>query len=219
MMKRATVLLLIWSPLATAEFQPYLTLHSFTYVEPVSITYVFQNDNNRFEGGDTALTHNWVETGVVYNNFGVGIIGRYDYDLKFSEDTAEFYHLTNNKKPLPEGRTFDLYLNAKHVYSNGVRFSYGYALTSNTDINIGLSYLKGTRLTDGTIQGRGVVLSENDYDFQFDVDYFYSEDTIFERRVDSPQGKGYSVDLSLNWDISQKLGLDLNVIDLIGRIY
>ncbi|MEJ2181195.1 MAG: hypothetical protein P8Y28_12370, partial [Gammaproteobacteria bacterium] len=146
-------------------------------------------------------------------------LGRYDYDLKFSEDTAEFYYLIDNKKPLPQGREFNLSLDAYNTQSEGVRFSYTHAFQRNSRFNIGLSYLRGIWLTDGSAQGRGVALSESDYDFQFDVNYYYSEDILFERNVGSPDGEGYSIDFSVDWEITPKFGFNLRVIDLIGRMY
>lgn len=209
----------MWSPVTLAGVQSYLTLHSFTYVEPIAIQDAFHNNTKHFDGGETALTHNWVEIGAAYNSFGVGLVGRYDYELEFSKDTAEFYYLTNNKKPLHQGREYNLDLDAKYIQSTGVRFSYAYALNPNTNINVGVSYLTGVRLTDGSIHGRALALAQNDYDFQFDVNYFYSKDSLFDRDVTPPDGNGYSIDLAMDWDITQNLATNLRIIDLIGRIY
>jgi hypothetical protein len=218
-MKHFVLLLLLSPPVTLAGAQSFLTFRSFSYVEPVAIQDALHNNTEHFDGGETALTHNWAEIGATYNNFGVGAVGRFDYELTFSKDTAEFYYLTNNKKPLPQGREFNLDLEAKHIQSTGVRFSYDYALTPNADINVGVSYLNGVRLTDGSIHGSALVLAQNDYDFQFDVDYFYSKDSLFDRNVGPPDGKGYSIDLSMDWDITQNLGANLQIVDLFGRIY
>ncbi|WP_455207853.1 hypothetical protein [Kaarinaea lacus] len=211
--------LLLWVPVSLAGTAPYVVIDLFTYSEPVPVTDVINNRNGEFSGGEIAFTHNWAEIGATYNNFGVGILGRYDYDLKFSEDTAEFYYLINNKKPLPQGRVFDLSLDAKHTHSEGVRLSYLYPLNKKTNITVGLSYLRGVWLTEGKAQGQGIALAENDYDFQFNVDYYYSEDLIFERKIDTPAGDGFSIDFALDWSITNDLALNLRVIDLIGRIY
>ena len=218
MKKQCVYLLLIWPTLTLADPQAYFSLNSFSYSEPIPVRQLDQN-NYDFDGGEIALTHNWAEIGVTYNNFGVGILGRYDYDLNFSKDTAEFYYLVNNKKPLQQGKKYDLFLEAKHTYSKGVRFSYYFPVIHDTKMNVGLSYLQGIWMTEGKARGRGVALSEKDYDFQFDVDYYYSEDVMFERQTDTPTGQGYSFDISLDWQINRKAGLKLRVIDLFGKIY
>ena len=214
------VALLFFLPaIALAGVSPYLSLHTFTYSEPITIQNILNDSSDSFTGGEDALTHNWAEIGATYNNFGVGILSRYDYDLEFSEDTAEFYYLIENKKSLPQGRVFDLYLETKHTQSDGVRFSYTHTFKRNINVNIGLSYLRGVWLTEGKAQGQGVALTENDYDFQFDVNSYDSEDMIFERKIDSPEGTGYSIDFSLDWEVNQQWEFNLRVIDLIGRMY
>ena len=218
-MKLLLLSLFLWTPVCLAGTAPYVVIDLFTYSEPVTVADVINNRNGEFSGGEIALTHNWAEVGATYNNFGIGILGRYDYDLEFSEDTAEFYYLINNKKPLPTGRMFDLSLDAKHTHSEGVRLSYLYQLNKKTNITLGLSYLRGVWMTEGNAQGQGVALAENDYDFEFNVDYYYSEDLILERRVDAPSGDGYSIDFALDWTVVNNLNLNLRIIDLLGRIY
>jgi len=210
---------LTWIPVCIADTAPYIVLDLFTYSEPVTVGDVIHNRNGDFAGGDTAMTHNWAEIGATYNTFGVGILGRYDYDLEFSEDTAEFYYLIRNKKTLPAGKVFDLSLKAKHTRSEGVRFSYLYKFHKSANITFGLSYLRGIWMTEGNARGQSVALSENDYDFAFDVNYYYSEDLLLERHVDAPTGKGYSIDFDLDWTVVNNLSLNLRVIDLVGRMY
>ncbi|WP_455210867.1 hypothetical protein [Kaarinaea lacus] len=198
---------------------PYFVMDTFNYSEPYSIHNAIYGEEESFVRGDTVLTHNWGEMGVTYKNFGIGYVHRYDTDLQFSEDTAEFYHLINNRKPLPEGREFDLRLNAKQYRTEGIRLSYTFELVKKTRLAIGLSYLKGLELTDGSAQGNATILDQGDYDFQFDVDYYYSKDFLFERKVDSPQGQGYSLDFYFDWAITQSLNFKLRGIDVVGKLY
>lgn len=198
---------------------PYFVIDTFSYSEPYSIHNAINGGEEPFTGGDTALTHNWGEIGVTYKKFGIGFVQRYDTDLQFSEDTAEFYHLINNRLTLPEGREFELSLEAKQYRTEGIRLSYTFDLLKKTRLNVGLSYLKGLELTDGSAQGYATILDYGDYNFQFDVDYYYSKDFLFERKVDSPQGQGYSLDFFFDWGITQNLNFKLRGIDVIGKLY
>jgi hypothetical protein len=198
---------------------PYMVLDSFSYSEPYSIYNAVNGGKDSFTRGDTALTHNWAEIGASYKKFAVGYLNRYDYDLRFSEDTAEFYHLINNRKPLPEGREYDLSLSVKHYRTEGVRLSYTFDPLKSLRLNVGLSYLKGIALTDGSAQGNATILDQGDYDFRFNVDYYYSQDLLFERKAQEPQGQGYSLDLAFDWGISPKVNFSARAVDLIGQIY
>lgn len=197
---------------------PYMVLDSFSYSEPYSIYNAVNGGQEPFVRGDSALTHDWAEIGASYNKFSVGYLNRYDYDLRFSEDTAEFYHLINNRKPLPQGREYDLSLSVKHYRTEGIRVSHTFEPLESLQFNVGLSYLKGITLTDGSAQGNAAILDQGDYDFRFNVDYYYSQDQLFERKVQQPQGQGYSLDFAFDWGISPKVDLSMRAVDVIGQI-
>ena len=197
----------------------YIDTDLFAYSEPVTIKGAYNNWSGPFRGGGTAFTHNRVETGVTYKTWSLGILKRYDYEMEFSPDTAEFAYRVENKQPLEVGRTYHLDLKARHSYSDGVRLSHQYQPTSNLQLMWGVSYLQGRTLTEGVLKGTVTALAEGDYDFEFDVDYLYSEDVLFDRAVQGPQGEGYSVDLNIDWQPLDDLTTSLTIKDLYGRIY
>jgi hypothetical protein len=204
------------SPIAA---NPYLVIDSFSLSESVPISDAMGDWESTVREGDKAFTYNWAEAGATYKAFGLGYLTRYDYALKYSPETAEFYHLVKNKKSLPLDRQYELELAAKHTYSKGLRLSYYFQFNEQLEVTIGGSYLKGVRLTDGALRGIATAVAENDYDFNANVDYYYSEDVLFDRKVDTPDGVGYSIDSLINWRIRRDLNMRLAVIDLIGRMY
>lgn len=210
---------LAWLVSITASANPYVVVDLLAHNDAVSIDDTVHGWKGSIEDGNKAFTHDWVEIGANYKGIGVGILQRYDFELEYSPDTARFYHLVNNKKPLPTGKQFDLFLAARHTYSKGLRFSYQRRINQRFAFSLGWTYLKGLRLTEGQFKGKATALADNDYDFTADVDYFYSKDVLFERKVDPPDGEGYSIDTSVDWKIWRDLSVHLKVIDLIGRMY
>lgn len=198
---------------------PYFVIDSFSHSESVPIKDATENWESPIKDGDDAFTYNWAEIGATYKAFGLGYLARYDYNLEYSQDTAEFYHLVNNKKSLPIGEQYNLHLVAKQTYSEGVRLSYHFRFNKQLDITIGGSYLKGLRLTDGSLSGTATAIAENDYNFSANVDYYYSEDVLFDRKVDSPNGVGYSIDSLINWSVGHQFKMHLGITDLIGRMH
>ena len=196
----------------------YIDSSLFAYSEPVTVKGAMNNWSGPFRGGQAAITHNWLETGVSQGPWRLGIFKRYDYELEFSPDTADFIYRMENKQALQAGKTYQLDLRVRHSYSEGVRLSHEFHPEKGLSLALGLSYLRGLRLTEGALQGEATAVSANDYDFKFDVDYFYSKDSLFDREVHTPSGQGYSLDLLLVWRPDTQLTASLTVKDLVGRI-
>ncbi|MGD8939010.1 MAG: hypothetical protein PVJ72_06500 [Gammaproteobacteria bacterium] len=212
--------LLCWLQTSLVSANPYIVIDSFTRSESVPISDIVDDEwDSPIKNGDTAFSYNWAEIGATYKGFGLGYLSRYDYELKYSRDTAEFYHLVNNKKALPIGEQFNLLLIAKQIYSEGLRLSYQFQINKQLEFTIGGSYLKGLKLTEGKLSGAATAIAEKDYDFKADVNYFYSKDVLFKRKVNSPEGVGYSIDTQVNWNVLRDLSMRLQIVDLVGSIY
>jgi hypothetical protein len=204
---------------AASEYQPYADIQSITYSQPISIASMLGEWNPPFKGGDRALTYNKAELGVMGNGWQLGVFKRYDYLLTFSRQTARLYYLTDNHLPLEPGTQFPLRIEAHQQLSRGLRLGFNRRLSASLKIGLAASYLQGQALIDGKLKGNALVTAATDYDFQFDTDYTYSRDVLFERHVRAPQGDGYSLDLKLDWQANERLHGQLGIVDLIAKIY
>lgn len=213
-----SLLLLSSATPAFARDGVYLLVDSFSYSEPVPVRGYFNQWHTPFHDGRRGLTYNYAEAGVIEGNWSLGLVTRYDEYLRFSPDTADLYYRTANHLPLPQGRHYAVDLNAEHFATDGLRLAFLYPIQPALHIGMGLSYLQGNQLTDGTLRGAADVINATDYDYNLAVDYSYSEDHLFKRRVDTPTGRGYSLDLTMDWR-GDKLAAYLRVTDLLGRLY
>ena len=207
------------STAAADDYRPYTTLQSINYSQPISLASMLGEWNPPFKGGDKALTFNKAEIGVMGNGWQFGIFKRYDYFLKFSRSTAELYYLTENHLPLEAGKNYPLRIEARHQLSRGLRLGFQRNISPSLKVGLAASYLQGMELVDGKLDGNAVSTGDKDYDFQFDVDYTYSRDVLFERHTPAPQGDGYSLDLKLDWRPTMRFTGRLTVIDLLGKLY
>ncbi len=214
----ASLQLLCVSASADAQRQGYFHAESFSFSEPVPIRGYFSDWHSPFNGGERALTHNTVEGAISQGPCELGLVARYDYEMRFTRDTADLYYHIENRLPLDPGRHYAIDLEAEHFSATGLRL--GYRLTPHPDFNIGLglTYLNGHQLIDGSLSGGATALSVNDYDFNLGVDYRYSEDRLFKRNVSAPSGQGYSVDLQLDWHPGD-WRTHLHITDLLARLY
>jgi len=192
---------------------------SFSYSEAVSIHDVLNQWGGNFYGGSKAYTYNLSSAELYHGNYRVSLIHRYDYEMAFSRDTAEFYYITDNHLGLQSGRTYQLNLKVKQHYSRGLQLNYLYQARHDLSLNFGLGYLQGMKLSDGQLSGYTRVLSNSDYDFQFDLAYYYSKDALLERRVEPPKGNGFASDIDLDWRPTPNWRVDASIKDLYSRIY
>jgi len=190
-----------------------------SYSEPVALKFMLGERQAPFSKGSKAFTYNKAEVGFRWGNWQLGILERLDYQLEFSSETAELIYLAENRLPLEVGREYELRIKAQHNYSRGLRLAYRHKFSSRINVGLGASYLQGKALTDGTIQGSAQVTAERDYDFQFDTDYSYSRDILFERNVAPPSGNGYSLDLNIDWRPNKYFTAQLDVVDLVGKMF
>ncbi len=207
------------TPANSNEFSPYFSVDSFSYSETVSISDTLNNwKGDSFDKGKRQWTWNWVEAGIQYNHWSIGFLYRVDYDLRFTEDLSELYWLTENKENLPTGRNFDIVLSANAFKARGYRFAYRNTVANNVSFSVGLSYLSAYYMIEGDIWGDATALAENDYEFNLDLDYQYTKDTLFDREVEKPTGEGYALDASVTFSLTPKDHLQIQVSDLYGVI-
>ena len=211
---------LIYLSECTAGTEFYFSTDFFGYSEPVPAVDMIDFDwDGPFHGGKVALTHNKVEFGIVKDRWEFGLLTRYDYELEFSRDTAELYYLVDNELDLQEGREYDLHIKARHTYGDGFRLGYRYSFSNDFALTVGMALLRGQRLLDGELKGDAMALTKNDYEYLFDVDYYYSKDYIFDRDVENaPNGYGHAADLYLSWRRRQ-YSLQLQIMDIYARLY
>lgn len=210
------------SAVANAEsrstFQPYTRFTTLSYSEPVSLEAMLDDWHGDFRAGTTASTYNWAEIGADSGKWSIAWLGRYDYALSFSRDTAEIYYGSQNNVAPQLDRRYDLFIEAEHFSANGLRVSVAPPLPSNTHVRIGLSFLRASRVMSGTLHG-STRSSENATQLDADVNYTYSEDVLFDRHVTAPTGYGYALDLEWSATLSPKWYAALQLIDVLGTIY
>lgn len=213
------LLFLISTITRAGEYQPYLNIQSIAYSNAIAIKSIADDWQPPFYGGDRALTYNKIEAGVHWQRWQLGLLERCDYLLEFSPQTAEFLYLTKNKLPLEPGKTYELDINARHNCSHGVKAGYKGAITPTLRATLAASYLQSTALIDGSLKGSALVSAANDYDFQFDANYFYSRDVLFDRAVQAPSGQGYTLDIMFDWQPSAAISAQLGITDLASKVY
>lgn len=201
---------------------PYFVVDGFAYSETVPLESALHDwEGDAFRPGDRQWAWSWLEAGVQWGHFSLGYVLREHYDLRFTPDTADLYWRNANRADLPVNRVYDLNLYADHFKAQGVRVAFLDGVEFNhfgsLHYRMGVSYWQADDLINGTLVGQARAIADNDYVYQADLAYHYSEDRLFERQVAEPDGQGYSIDLALAWQAGRHR-LTLDIKDLWGEI-
>lgn len=203
---------------APVAWTPFVQIDAFAHAQPVPVRAYVDDWNAPLDSGSDAVTHNRFELGVRRGPWSVSYVQHYDYEIKASPDAALFYHQTRNRSALTTGTVYALEVDAYHLRRQGLRVGYSHEQGSWTWSG-GLSLLSGQKLLDGQLGGTATALGNKDYDYSAQVNYFYSRDELFERRVGAPAAKGYALDAGITGPLAPGVVLSLRVEDLWGAMH
>lgn len=209
-------LALLHSPVLRAEpWRPFVEADSFAHAEPVSIHAYINDWDGPLQSGSDAVTHNRLEIGVRHGAWSYGYVQRYDYEIKATRDAAVLYHQVKNKAELVPGTEYDLDVRAYHHRSQGLRLAFRQG-GAHWSVEPGLSLLSGQKLINGRIDGQATALGGKEYAYNAAVNYYYSEDVLFDRQVKAPSGEGFALDLRLDYRPDEHWRLSFVGQDLYG---
>lgn len=175
-----------------------LSATSINWSDPVAISDIEDWEDTDFQPGRHIFTKQAAFTGIRRGNTEVGVTGRYHYYLSFSEDTARWHYLEENDQIDDVKETFDVFLKANNVRGGGYYLAQTFSYP-NIDFFVRLSHLNLNRLTYGTAEGVYDPALHEGNQTDLIVDYAYTEERILNREVASPRGKGWVLDLGVEW--------------------
>ncbi|MFO1391851.1 MAG: hypothetical protein U1E94_06540 [Agitococcus sp.] len=199
-----------------------------TYSAPVSI-HAFTSDwHDDLKSGDNAFLHGLAELSIQNTQRKLSLLWRYDYLLDFDEQTAQLYHAYANDYAPKVSTAYPLHIKAKYSESYGVQWLQKFHFKPNITLGIGLSLLKGYKITDGQLDGT-VFLQQAGFkvkDIQqanANVNYYYDEPQLQEEQLDwhprNPSAMGFSINTTLIWQLTPQWLLNAQIDDIYGRLY
>ena len=87
------------------DFSLYSRIEGFSYTEPVGIKSFTSDWVGRYYGGTDAQLNYLIEFGARYRDWGIGYTKQEYLFMHFTQDSARFYYLSENKKPLQKDAT------------------------------------------------------------------------------------------------------------------
>lgn len=219
---------LCYPVLSQAAENTTFKLNIDAYSAPVSIDAFTSNWHDDLKSGDNAFLHGLAELSTQNKQRKLSLLWRYDYLLDFDEHTAQLYHTYANDYAPIVGSSYPLHINAKYSESYGIQWLQKFHFTPNIELGLGLSLLKGYKITDGQLDGN-LLFQQTGFkakDIQqanVNVNYYYDEPQLQEEQLDwhprNPNALGFSINTTLIWQLAPQWLLNAQINDLYGRLY
>ena len=195
-----------------------IKVDSFSYAEILpAMSLIKDTWKGKFHRGEQAFSQNRIQFSYNKDNFVVSLNQRFDYLTIFTSDFAQFIYQDKNKIEHTDNKEIQAKLSVKHLEAFGASIGYKFSPTKNLTITPHFNYWKTTDLTHGKVAG-DIFYKQNSL-LQGDllVDYYYERDVLFGRPEESVSDYGTSIDLNIDWQITDNLATTLELKDLFNE--
>lgn len=156
----------------------------------------------------------WFE---VNDRWRVGFVKRADYLLEYSKETAEFYtRLEDNEL---EAGVYDLDLRVNGLMSQGIYARYQIPINFRGHLGVTLYGLQGSIVQLGTLSGSGEVFENGDFEYQYDLNYYFDHSRLLNSPEENVSGVGYALDIDLVYSLGRHWSLKGSIKDLANAMY
>ncbi len=193
-------------------------IDSFSMNESTSLHSISGNWDRPVDSGDTGLSVSRILLGYHTSSYSLEWVRRFDIYYQYATETADLLYQTENQVPLPAGKDYPLYINAKRSSSHGFRLGSQWIVSERLVIGGNISLLKPDGMVQGSLTGEAQVLSDSDYDFVFNSNMTYNKDPLYSRPGETLDGDGYAVDVNVDYHLNDRWQLDISLLDVVGYL-
>lgn len=162
-----------------------------------------------------------------------GLAWRYDYLLSFNQQTADLYWQYKNKQLPNQNQTYLVQLAAQHNERLGANVGFTQQLAPKWQLTTYANVWQGLHAIEGDINGsltsQAVTGTEKIRNIdrlnrtKTDLNYYYDKPALNEEDLnwypDKPTGYGYSLDIDLQGQLTDKTQLSIRGYDVLGRMH
>lgn len=204
---------------STDDWQLYNANQVMGYSENNAIYPLIKGEKISYSPGRNAFTFNTTELGARYQHFSLSLFYRYEWYLKFTNDTMRFYGETLNKETIRTAEVYNIDLRVEHLVSRGIKAAWTSDVSKPVIFHFAASYLDASAMMSGRLQGFIGYAARQRYDGLLELDYTYSRDALLKRDVSAPSSHfGYSTDVGVTWRITQHLAASVMAQDVMNAI-
>ena len=214
--------LTLLAPFAQAESSPevsiFFELHSISFSQPTAINSLLNQFNGDYQAGEYAFSESFFETGWRRNNTALSLVARDEHFYGFSEDLAQFYYEDQNSRAHAK-QQYAVSLQANEFTGTGIKLSQQWPVTASLQIGVAGSWLRAKKSIDGMISGDLASVDSLNFSGDVLVNVHSTTDVILDKHVDDPEGQGYSLDVTVMWQVNEQWHIAMELMDVVSKIH
>lgn len=171
------------------------------------------NDHGRYAYGKGVMG-SWFQAS---NAWAVGVQRRVYYLLDFTHETAVFYGQLENQQLAAGEYPLSLKINAHS--SDSLYLQHTGGITPSLRFQVSAYGHKGRQVQSATLEGEGRVFDSGSHEYQYELDYYYDYNQLFDRDEPDANGYGHSLDFNIYYELNKHTDLFLRAEDVFYRMY
>lgn len=202
------------------------SLHYFIGNDPLSARQYqddWRGDYHPRKGLNIGLLSARAEASVQTAGWRLSALRRTELLIESNRDMTDLMRLYKTRDTSAAGQVYSVDLDYAGYEARGWRLdkAWNWKTPSGYDLSIGAGYslLEGSRVRAGTAQGSFASQGEGNYGYAVRMDDAYSGKTYPFQTPGTPEGKGGSVDLGMEWKTPQGARVEAIANDLLGRMH
>jgi len=195
----------------------YLLSESYSNILPIK--QLIDDDWLQAPATDSSIGFTQNETGLkaYWGNISFNVAHRIDYFVFTNPDTAQAFYLERTDQPLTTQDSYQLALKLHHQRSNGFRVGYQWQFDGfSTEINVGYWDVSASR--ESQITGEVFGDNNNNITGTAEITEYYNDKNFLKHTNNNNKwetdGYGITLDLAINWQITDNFNLDVDIKDL-----
>lgn len=203
----------------TDDWQLFNANQAMGYSENNAIYPLIKGEKTSYSPGRNAFTFNTTELGARYKHLSLSLFHRYEWYLKYSNDTMRLYGESINRQTIRPDEFYNIDLRVEHLVSRGIKAAWTSDASKPIVFYVSASYLDASAMMSGRLHGFIGYATKQRYDGLLELDYTYSRDALLKRDVSAPSSHfGYSTDVGVTWRLTQHLAFSFMAQDVINAI-
>lgn len=200
----------------------YVLSESYSNILPIK--QLIEDEWKQAPATDSSIGFTQNETGLkaYWGNISFNVAHRIDYFVFTNPDTAQAFYLERTDQPLTTRASYQLALQLHHQRSNGFRVGYQWQFDGfSTEINLGYWDVSASR--ESQITGEIFGDNNNNITGTAEITEYYNDKNFLKHTNNNNKwetdGYGITLDLAINWQITDNFNLDVDIKDLYTQFH
>lgn len=157
--------------------------------------------------------------GARYRSFGLAYLEKREVGIEGNKDFGESFYFNKSNKNPPIGKFLNGKGTAYGIDVTGWQFSYQKAL-KRFRFFLSYAHLTGREIQNIELNTKILVKSEKEFELEGTLSQNYNKNLLYDQRIKTQyQGRGYSTQFFLEYQVSSRMDVQMGLKDFGGQIH